>query len=120
MTNDEFPNRRISAEPSLVASAFRAAKEELEVTPPRKASWKDVFSWSSVRRVCFKCEGLTASDGIYVFTSQRPESYAIPTEARGGAELWAEILRRGLFDPALAIRTASSVEGLFCSPSGNN
>ena len=57
-----------------------------------------------------------ASDGIYVFTSDRPESYAIPTEAVGGSELWEEILRRGLFDPTLAIKAARSEEGLYCWP----
>jgi len=56
------------------------------------------------------------SDEIYVFTTQRPESYLIPTEAKGGSELWSEIIRRGLFGPELAIKAASSVEGLFCCP----
>jgi hypothetical protein len=38
VTNDEFPNRRINAEPSLVASAFRAAKEELEEADPASSA----------------------------------------------------------------------------------
>jgi hypothetical protein len=71
---------------------------------------------SSVIRVCFKTEGPLASDGIYVFTSERPESYAILTEASGGTEFWSEILRRGLFDGNLAIQAASSNEGFFCWP----
>jgi hypothetical protein len=66
--------------------------------------------------VCFKAEGLGVSDGIYVLTSARPESYAIPIEARGGAELWDEILRRKLFDAELAIETASATSGVFCWP----
>jgi hypothetical protein len=89
----------------------------MSVSPPGRQPWQDSFAWSSVQRVCFKCEGLEASDGIYVFTSQRPESYVIPTEAGGGSEIWSEILRRGLFDPELAIRATASVEGLFCWPS---
>lgn len=88
----------------------------LDVSPPGKQPWKASFEWSSVQRVCFKGEGPLASDGIYVFTSKRPESYVIPTEARGGADLWSEILRRGLFDFDLAARAASAVEGLFCWP----
>ena len=56
---------------------------------------------------------LFASDGIYVFTTRRPESYAIPTEARGGDELWSEILRRELFDPDWAVQAARSTGGLL-------
>jgi hypothetical protein len=56
------------------------------------------------------------SDGIYVFTNQRPESYVIPTEANGGGALWSEILRRGLFDPSLAIEAARSTGGIYCWP----
>jgi hypothetical protein len=61
-------------------------------------------------------EDLFVSDGIYVLTSQRPESYVIPTEAEGGPELWSEILRRGLFDPQLAIEAMRSPGGLFLWP----
>jgi hypothetical protein len=60
---------------------------------------------------------MLVSDGIYVFTRERPESYVIPTEARGGGELWSEILRRKLFDATLAIEAASSTGGLYCWPS---
>src|SRR5579862_10053371 len=83
---------------------------QMEVSPPGRQPWKDSFPWSTVQRVCFKCEEPEVSDGLYVFTSPRPESYVIPTEARGGRELWFEILRRGLFDSELAIRAAASSE----------
>ena len=66
--------------------------------------------------VCFKAEGLEASHGIYVFTRLRPESLAIPIEARGGQELWAELIRRGHLDTELAITAASSTDGLYCWP----
>ena len=84
--------------------------------PPGRASWSQSFRWDSVVRVCFKAEDVFASDGIYVFTNERPESYAIPTEALGGSELWSEILRRKLFDAALAIEAASSTGGVYCWP----
>ena len=57
-----------------------------------------------------------ASDGIYVFTSERPQSFVIPTEADGGLEVWNELVRRGLFDAELAIKAALAEEGLFCWP----
>ncbi len=72
--------------------------------------------WANVERVCFKAEYFAVSDGIYIFTDQRPESYAIPIQARGGQELWNEIVRCGLFDAALAIKALTSTEGLFCWP----
>jgi len=91
----------------------------LDVAPPGRDRWKASFEWATVIRVCFKCEGILASDGIYVFTTGRFESYVIPTEASGGSALWGEILRRGLFDAELAIRAASTPEGLFCWPGEN-
>lgn len=89
---------------------------QLRAEPPGKPAWSQQFTWDSVVRICFKAEDLLASDGIYVFTSQRPESYAIPTDATGGAEFWSEILRRKLFDADLAIKAAQSTKGLFCWP----
>ena len=89
----------------------------LHAEPPGREPWSQQFAWDSVVRVCFEAEDVLAgSDGIYVFTTQRPESYAIPTEARGGQELWFEILRRKLFDARLAIKAATSTGGLYCWP----
>jgi hypothetical protein len=88
----------------------------LDVEPPGRTAWTASFPWSSVMRVCFKAEGLEASDGIYVFTSLRPESFVIPVEASGGLEVWNEIVRRRLFDAGLAVKVASLSEGLVCWP----
>lgn len=84
--------------------------------PPGDSGWVQEFRWNEIERICFKAENMLVSDGIYVFTSKRRESYVIPTEARGGCEFWEEILRRGLFDPGLAIKAALSNGGLFCWP----
>ena len=57
------------------------------------------------------------SDGIYIFTTQRPESFVVPTEAQGGAELWGRIVGRGLFPEDLMVRAATSPGGeLLCWP----
>lgn len=88
----------------------------LDVRPPGRQAWRTSFPWESVRRVCFKGEGLEASDGVYVFTSLRPESFVVPTEADGGGAFWDEVIRRGLFDAGLAIEAASAPTGLFCWP----
>jgi hypothetical protein len=88
----------------------------LAVAPPGRAAWEASFAWASVTRVCFVAEEAGVSDGIYVFTAARAESYAVPIEAEGGAAFWAEILRRGLFDAELAIAAASAVAGTYCWP----
>ncbi len=96
--------------------AFDDERVSIRAEPPGRDPWAQEFSWSTVERICFKAEDFFVSDGIYVFTSQRPESYVIPTEAEGGAELWVEIIRRGLFDPQLAIEAMRSPGGLFVWP----
>ena len=76
-----------------------------------------VIRWDQIIRICFLSGDLFQSDELYVFTDQRPESYAIPLDGKGGLELWNEIITRGLFDAELAIRAASSTSGdLLCWP----
>jgi hypothetical protein len=84
--------------------------------PPGREPWSQEFAWDTVIRVCFKAEDMWVSDGIYVFTSGRPESYVIPTEASGGPEFWSEILRRKLFDAGLSLEAVKSPGGLYCWP----
>lgn len=88
----------------------------MNVNPPGKKPWKQGFLWEHIIRICYSAEGLETSDGIYIFTSERPESYVIPVEASGGSELWGEILNRGLFDARLAIKASTSTGGIFCWP----
>jgi len=88
----------------------------LRVEPPGRDRWNEKFAWESIQQIVFKAEGLDTSDGIYFLTSNRPESYVVPTEADGGFLLWEEILRRGLFDPDLAIEAASSPAGVYAWP----
>ncbi len=96
--------------------SFNETGVQINAQPPGREPWSAGFRWDAVECVCFKAEDMLVSDGIYVFTSDRPESYAIPTEAVGGSELWGEILRRGLFDPELAMEAARSLGGLYCWP----
>jgi hypothetical protein len=88
----------------------------LSVSPPGRSAWQAVIPWDSVIRVCFEAAGFLASDDLYIFTSLRPESLLIPTEADGGQELLRELIRRGLFDASLAITAAQAHEGIFCWP----
>ena len=91
---------------------YRAAQ------PPGGEAWTDNLAWADIERVCFEVEDFTGADGLYLFTRQRPESYAIPMFAAGAPELLQELIRRGLFDAQLAIDAASAEAGLFCWPEG--
>ncbi len=55
-------------------------------------------------------------DEIYIFTSERPESHVIPTEANGGLQAWDEIIRRGQFDAKRVIKMATISGKLVCWP----
>jgi hypothetical protein len=92
------------------------AAVRLAVAPPGRPAWKAAFDWTHVTRVCFTVEEAGVSDGIYVFTEGRAESYAVPIEADGGPAFWDEILRRGLFDAELATTAAASPAGTYCWP----
>jgi hypothetical protein len=88
-----------------------------DVSPPSGEPWRDEFAWTDVVRVCFRAGTVLESDELYVFTSVRPESYVIPTEADGGAALVGEMVRRRLLPADLLIEAALSVDRLFCWPS---
>jgi hypothetical protein len=96
--------------------SFDDERVYVHAEPSGREPWDQEFPWSSVERICFEAADLFASDTIYVFTSQRPESYVIPVEAVGGIEFWGEILHRGLFDAELAIEAARSDGALYVWP----
>lgn len=110
----------VQARPNSVGEWFFVTFDDQSVhmhaEPPDKPAWSQSFTWDKVIRVCFKAEDLFVSDGIYIFTSGRAESYVIPSEANGGGELWSEIVRRKLFDAKLAIEALRSTGGLYCWP----
>jgi hypothetical protein len=96
---------------------FDEAKIYRKVSPPTGLGYQDEFFWKDIIRICFKpTEEFFESDEIYIFTNTRPESYVIPSEAFGAAKLWGEIIDRKLFPADLAIRVASSTEGLYYWP----
>ena len=89
---------------------------QLDVAPPGKEAWHALLSWSDIVRVCYKVEGYGMSDAWYLFTQQRPESYAVPVEADGGGALLDELLKRKLFDAQLVTQAAMALGGVFCWP----
>jgi len=91
----------------------------LSVSPPSRSAWEAAIPWTSIIQVCFAAEGPLESDGLYIFTNLRPESWAVPVEAAGGADLLTELIQRGLFDAGLAITAAQATCGLFCWPASD-
>ena len=92
------------------AGFYRAAQ------PPGAEAWNDAVRWADIVRVCLEVEDFLETEALYVFTRERPESYAVPMRADGGPELLQALIERGLFDAALAIEAASADGGLFCWP----
>lgn len=89
----------------------------IHIHAPGREEIKTSLFWSEIIRICFKTGDFLDPDEIYIFVNTRPESYLIPTEADGGADLWGEMIERGLFDAELAIKAATSSGGeLFCWP----
>ena len=111
-TDSKNPKDKVSA---WFHVTFNDKEVALDVAPPGKTAWKESIPWTSVIRVCFKPE-FPESDGIYIFTRERPESYAIPMEGSGAPKLWDELVHRGLFSAKLAIKAASATEGVLCWP----
>jgi hypothetical protein len=70
----------------------------------------EIADWYQVRFI--------ATEALYIFTHERPESYAVPMQADGGPELLQALIERGLFDAELAIEAAGAEGGLFCWPDG--
>jgi hypothetical protein len=107
-------------EPAPLSSWFLVrwddANVHVDVRPPGRDAWRVSIPWEAITRVCFKAESYSLSDGIYVFTRERAESYAIPMDAGGGHEFWNELVRRRLFDAELAVRAMAAVDGVFCWP----
>jgi hypothetical protein len=87
-----------------------------DVRPPDRDAWHISIQWKAITRVCFRAESYSCSDGIYVFTKGRAESYAVPMDAGGGHEFWDELVRRGLFDAELAAKAMTLVDGVLCWP----
>jgi hypothetical protein len=86
------------------------------VAPPGSQPWSDACTWEKIVRVCFRTGSLFESDEVYIFSSEREESYLIPTEAGGGRELVDELMRRGLFPAELMLEAMATEGQLFCWP----
>ena len=55
-----------------------------KVDPPGGEGWNDKCRWDDIIRICFQPGDFLQTDEIYIFTSEREESYLIPIDADGG------------------------------------
>lgn len=78
---------------------------------------RGTFAWESVTRVCFKDNGPSFTDLLYVFTRERTRALVVPLESEGGGELWRQLPKRGLFPVPLHERATLSMDGrYYCWP----
>ena len=99
---------------------INADSVKIKASPPGKDSWEQKFDWDTIKKVCFKDEGIWASDVFYVFTTIRQEAFVVPVEANGGHEFWKELEKRGLFPENISTKAIRSTDGgLYCWPLEN-
>ena len=81
----------------LLAVEFDAEEVRVIVLERLEKGWNQSFHWSDVERVCFKDEGLSSSDILFIDIKGREKPVAVLTEARGGTKFFGELTERGLF-----------------------
>ena len=76
--------------------------------------WNQEFFWGAVTRVCFSDGGISMSDIVFLEVQGLEKPAVVPTEARGGPEFMAELLRRGLFPQEIFKKAVTSTNGGTC------
>lgn len=109
---------RRSRQPLSAWFQVQVNQSEVSVSaqPPGRDQWHQTFLWEDVVRIIFEGNGGLSSDGVYVFTSKRPESYVIPTEAKGGDAFVEELIRRGYFASEKFRDALLKPRGMYCWP----
>ena len=74
-------------------------------------SWNQEFPWSGITRVCFSDGGISMSDVLSLEIQGREKPAVVLTEARGGPEFMAELLKRELFPQKVFNNAISSTDG---------
>ncbi len=101
----------------LLAVEFDHETVHVRVLQRLEPEWNQSFAWKDVRRVCFKDEGLSRSDIVFITVRGRSTPVAVLLEARGGSAFFGEITERGRF-PEKVWRKAMGETGgaLHCWP----
>jgi hypothetical protein len=90
------------------------------VRPPGREPWVQAFRWNEIEKILFIGRGGFHSDELYFFTTQRPESFVVPTQASGGHELLQELIARKYFDSPEFTKILLSPYGAYWWPEALN
>ncbi|MBU1281802.1 MAG: hypothetical protein KJ989_06195 [Gammaproteobacteria bacterium] len=112
---DSFKRRNANVSDWYQVS-FNAFQISISAQPPGKDSWEQSVNWESIIRVLWQGEGGIISDGIYLFTSERSESYVIATDARGGESFVKELINRKYFSSQKFSEAVLQPYGSYCWP----
>lgn len=101
----------------LLAVEFDEREVRVKVLAELEAEWNQTFTWDNIRRVCFKDGGMTSTDVVYVSLREPDRVCTIPTEAKGGHELFGALCEKGYFPEAVWRRAVGDTSGgLHCGP----
>jgi hypothetical protein len=95
---------------------FDSKSITLNARPAGRPPWTQMFKWNEIAKILFVGEGGLVSDGIYFFTTQRPKSFVVPTDASGGNELMQELIARKYFDSPRFTEVLLSPNGAYWWP----
>ncbi|WP_166269254.1 hypothetical protein [Marinobacter caseinilyticus] len=96
--------------------SFDELRINISAQPPGKDAWEQSITWATIIRVLWQGEGGLVSDGVYLFTSEREESYVVPTESKGGDRLVKELINRGYFSSDKFTKAVTDPYGFYCWP----
>lgn len=77
--------------------------------------WNQEFPWREITRVCFSDGGISMSDVVHLEIRRSDRPAVVLTEARGGPEFMAELLKRDLF-PQEVLNNVDTIILAECFP----
>ncbi len=109
--------RRKASLSDLLAVEFDDDDIRVIVLADLEDAWNQTFTWSNIRRVCFKDGGMMGSDVIYVSLLEPDKVCTVPTEAKGGTDFFGALCDKGYFPEAVWRRAVGDTSGgLHCWP----
>jgi len=101
----------------LLAVDWDETTVRVQVLDQLEPFWNQEFRWADVTRVCFKDEGLFASDILFLEVAGREYPICILTEARQGPEFVGQLAGRGLLPLDVVKKAAGCTNGrMICWP----
>ena len=96
---------------------FDEREVRVRVLERLEPTWNQSFEWADVERVCFKDEGLSRSDILFIQLKSRIQPVAVLTEAKGGSEFFGALAERDLFPEEVWREAVAETDGgMQCWP----